>query len=252
MTRNLKALGLALIAVFAMCAVVASAAQAQATTPVLTTENGEEVTIKGTQGTTILKLTRNTRNVSCGVANLHGVANNGAETIDLTPEYKECTTNLGGPATITTVGCFFRFHLTADAKEPEDTWTAHAGLHCEKGKHVVIHAYLNENEHNTKVNEPTCQYTFTDANAAGEQTKTNQLLGTIDLTNEGPGGITPKNWILAHVDLKKIHSTRTRGSTLLCGPEVHETGELHGTYNLKGKTTGGADLGITISTKPKA
>lgn len=232
----------ALVAVALLCGVMAAVAQAQGPA-VLTTENGEAVTGVAEQGETSVIFTRGTRSFACEKVQVHGVAKNHDSTFDVAPSYEKCSTNLGGPMTVTNTGCFYRFHLGASATEAEDTWTASASLHCEKDAHMVVHAYLNASQHAEKPTEPTCQYTYTD-----NETTTNQELGTIDLTNEPASEETPKDWVQAHINIGGIHSTRIRGSALLCGPVTHESGEMHGTCELKAASEGGAPIGVTIST----
>lgn len=244
MMRNLKVLGLALAAMFAMSAVVASAASAQA---VLTTEGGGNVTLTGEQeGTNVL--VRGARNVTCVEGHLAGigeVATNATEAT-LEPTYKNCDTNLGGPATVTNTGCSYKLKISADAGTPEDTWTATAGLHCNEGKHILVQAYLNASAHSS--GSVSCAYTFTDW-TGGKGTQHNQNLGTIDITNKAANPpVTPKNYLQVHLNVGGVVSTRVVGSALLCGPEVHTTGELTGTGYIKGKQ-GANDVGITLSTK---
>lgn len=237
MIRNLKAFGLALIAVFAMTAVAAAGAQAQGSAQ-LTVEGGGTATLDGTQPEgEVQVLTRGVREVTCNVATFHAEESNGDTTATITPTYDDCHTNLGGPATITMNECDYLFHLSADAG---DTFTATADLKCPAGKQVVIHAYISETQHKNSPNSPSCQYTFGETG--------NQGLGTIDLTNKEAGPETPKDWILADINVGEVDSKRTIGSALLCGPENHTTGTLIGEAILKG-TKGGEPAGITVSTE---
>jgi hypothetical protein len=115
MIRKFKALGLALVAVFAMSAVVASAAQATAGT--LTSE-GKSVVITAEQvGEHELVLTSHETepgkyaNVKCKKATFTGTGtlSEGATTVRAHPEYKECSA-FGQAATITTTGCDHVLH----------------------------------------------------------------------------------------------------------------------------------------------
>jgi hypothetical protein len=242
MIRNLKTLGLALVAVLAMSAMTASAANAQLEDAELTSE-ASPVTLDGTQEG-LQVLTRDGRTVSCSVADFHAEAEPGDTTIDIVPTYENCVSNINSPATVTMNGCKYRFHLKKDTIDHgggniTSTYTAEAKLTCPPNQKVQIHVYSSHNNHTNNVN--LCTYEF------GEQT----VGGTIDLTNEPVSGVppvTPKDWIRAHINVASIDSTRTTGGALLCGVESDANGELHGTAILKGTNLAGGDAGITIST----
>lgn len=248
MIRNLKALGLALVAMFALTAAASTAAQAAV--PVLTTEGAANVVLTGTQEG-FNELVRGPRIVTCKKGHLTatGEVANGATEAEFTPSYSECHTNLGGPATVTNTGCKFRFKLAADAKEPEDTWTAISSLHCnDANSHIVVHAYINHEQHTNTPNAPSCQYTFTDW-TNGLATQHNQNLTTLDITNKAANPpVTEKNYLELHLGVENIVSTRTLGSALLCGVATHTEGKLVGTGHVKA-SSGGKPAGITISTK---
>ncbi len=252
MTRNLKALGLALVAVFAMTAFAASAAQA--TSPATLTAEQYPVTIDGFQEGEPTVFTRGARQVRCEVADLHAEVASAAagQTITAFPTYENCKANLELPATVTMNSCHFVFHLTADAS---DTFTSVSDLVCEVlNDKVEIHVYNNHTDHTNGTSQ--CTYTF-----GAQSGKT-----TIDLTNEGPvihdegepteEVTTPKDWITADINVGGIVSTRPNetshghGGLLSCGPVNHTTGTLVGEAVLKGTDAGGNDNGITVSTAP--
>jgi hypothetical protein len=124
MIRNLKVLGLALVAMLAMSVVVASAAQANSN---FTTTNGLYPTIfEGEQGTENV-FTTTTGSVKCttakfvyrngetmqeaGINYVIGTNTAASETASLHPEYTGCKA-FGVKATVTTTGCNYLFHVT--------------------------------------------------------------------------------------------------------------------------------------------
>jgi hypothetical protein len=240
MTRNLRALGLGLIAVFAMGAILASVAQAEKAA--VATVEKSPATIEGTQeGANVFN--RAGREVTCGTATLHGTVTNGSESAEVTPTYLNCHAIVLGtklPATVTMNGCTFKFTLTADAG---DTFTNTASLICPANKTIEIHVYANETDH--KNNIPKC--TITIYGSSDEDRNTDRK--HIDVTNEPAGGITPKNWLLGHITLTGIQDAEDKPG-LICGPAESTTTTLTGTSRIKAKDSEGKDTGITISTKP--
>ena len=112
MIRNIKALGLALVAVFAMSAVVASGASAGT----VEVEGGGETSISGAQeGTHVFSVEGN--KVECTTANFEAVGktNNGATSIVVHPVYTGCSAFGFLEATVTTTGC--NYTVTSGAVE---------------------------------------------------------------------------------------------------------------------------------------
>ena len=238
MFHKFKIITLTLVAAFAMSAIAVSAAQAEF--PAQLTAEAGTVSIHSEQefGTNVV-LTRGTRTVNCNVRTSTGSATNGAAEVTLTPTYSGCEALGIGPATITTNGCGFRVTFAADEA---DTFTGIVDLVCTdlfKPKQIEIHVYTSAANHTA--NKPACTYDFTEA--------ANQGLNSIDFTNEPAVGGTPKDWILAHLNLTNIISNSTIGSVLLCGPVNDNAGTLKGTEKIKGKNVANAITGITVSTK---
>jgi len=114
MIRDLKALGLALLAVCAMSAVVASAAPASSGT--LTTTGSVTATAEQV-GEHVFTLTSHPvsggfATVKCKKAHFEGVGflSTGATSATVAPSYSECNA-FGLPATITTTGCNYRLDI---------------------------------------------------------------------------------------------------------------------------------------------
>jgi len=120
--RNLKVLGLALLVVFSMSAVMASAAQATPETTTLTTTAGGAgpVTLTAEQqagGEQVFAV--NTGNIKCPSIQIPStIVSLPAETIEVHPEYGQTTKckAFGFNATITTTGCNL-IHITTGKQE---------------------------------------------------------------------------------------------------------------------------------------
>ena len=238
MFHKLRNLTLTLVAVFAMSVIAAAAAQAEFPAQ-LTAEPGTTSIHTEQEGNVIL--TRGPRTVKCNVVTSTGPATNGATEVTLTPVYAGCEAPGLGPATVTTNGCQYQVTFTADIVSGKHTWTGIVHLVCPGvTKQIEIHVYTSAANHTA--NSPVCTYDFTSA--------ANQNLKTIDFTQEAPVlPNTPKNWILAHLNVAGITSNSTIGSVLTCGPVNDATGTLKGTEKIKGKSVCGEITGIVPSTK---
>ncbi|HET7120877.1 MAG TPA: hypothetical protein VFI17_06455 [Solirubrobacterales bacterium] len=140
MTRNIKALGLALIAVFAMSAWIASAAQAAPT-----------VTLKDTNGATVgtadftgeetegkHKFTVDGSSVECANVAFSGTITDGETWTTVTPSYTECTAFGFLGATVSTAGCDYK--LMANAENAADTYSGEIEVFCNTGNAITITA----------------------------------------------------------------------------------------------------------------
>ena len=120
--RNLKVLGLALLAVFSMATMMASAAQATPETTTLTGTGGATTAIltaeQQTGGEQVF--TVNTGAIKCPSVRIpETTVKLPAETIEVHPEYGQtlkCKA-FGFAATITTTGCNYLIHLTTGIQE---------------------------------------------------------------------------------------------------------------------------------------
>jgi hypothetical protein len=125
MFRNFKVLGLALVAVFAMSAVAASAASANfisATTPTILEANNTG------QGAHVFS-TESGAEVSCTTAAFAGTSEGtSVASVEMHPTYSGCTF-LGATASVTTTGCNYVF-LTAGGVQ----------VKCETGKTIEVNA----------------------------------------------------------------------------------------------------------------
>jgi hypothetical protein len=237
MIRNLKTLGLALVAVFAMSAMAASAAQALVVDHAqITFGTSSPGVLDGTQTTTLV-FTREGRTFTCTTANFHAEVNAGDTTITVTPTYSGCHSNIPLigvlPATVTMNGCDWVFHLTKHT--PSGTFTGDPTLVCQGTNQVEVHVYSNHADHTSNTSLCTTKYS--------SQTPS----GTIDLTNKAAGGSTPDNWIELDINLTGISSTMVP-SGVVCGMANNATGTWAGNVSLKATTAAGASQGLTVST----
>jgi hypothetical protein len=240
MTRNLKACGLALVAILAFSGIIASAARAE--TPAWLTAESFPVHLDGEQLVANV-FEREGRKVTCEVATLTGTIQSqiDATTATLTPTYGNCHAIILGvkfPATVTMNGCKYVFHLTADFINNAHTFTALSDLECTSPNEVEVHIYENAAKHTAGTS--MCTIKIPPQNG----------LKTIDLTNKSAGGTTPKDYIEAHINVAGITSS-VSPTNATCGLNAHNaTGTLKGSGTLKGTTDpGGQPNGITVSTE---
>lgn len=232
MIRNLKALGLALVAVFALSAVAASAASAQqgvltSDGPVTldmtetgvgqnaTTMFGEKIECQGTI------YTGHQYNVTP-----HMPIPGPTTTITVTPHYNNANcTAFPGPtkATITMNGCDFVFHIGGTVAA--DRYALFADIVCPVGQQIEKHVYLAPN------NEEVSWCTYTIGPQAGL-----------------PGGrLTTTTNGAEDVDIvgafKNIHVEKHG----MCGAGTTNFGEWDVDLTVKGTNPGGGPTGITVT-----
>jgi hypothetical protein len=114
MIRNFKALGLALVAVLAMSAVVASAAQA---TGKVTATEGGAVVLKGEQVGANTLTVGGVRTVSCSEAKLEKALAAGEQlttVTNITAKYDSCTGNGETTATVNMTSCTYTLESTVN------------------------------------------------------------------------------------------------------------------------------------------
>jgi len=212
MIRNLKVLGLALAAVFAMSAVAAAAASAQ--NGMVTAESAVTLTGVNTPEGGSNTLTSETGNVKCPevlytgheVGSTTNGVTSGSSDITITPHYKKCTGPFGLPTTVDMNGCDYVFHIGGTVAENEYSLTAN--VICEGG-HIKLTVYANETKHAEGI--PFCTQTVTEKEGAytGMTVKDNgdgtgRVVGAIEgVTVDSAGSFpcTNKNGVNAELDL---------------------------------------------------
>jgi hypothetical protein len=154
MTRNLKALGLALVAALAVSVAFASAAQATTDPLEITCEDypctltAENISHNGTinhiykVGGTTLECTHVT-----ATGTIEAEVEN--DEVTFTPEYTGCTAKPGSlPVTVTMNGCAYIFHggnVTPGEEHHFNEGTV--TIECPKDKNIEIHVYSNAANH---------------------------------------------------------------------------------------------------------
>lgn len=229
MIRKFKALGLALVAVFAMSAIVASAAQAEDGT--LTTFPTTIVAGTGEQiGEHVFTLTDHKigegfAGTKCKKAVFTGNETNedGDTTLNVHPVYTECTA-FGLNATVTTTGCDYTLHTT--------TTTGLGGWHVDT---TVICSGTNV----IKIVTATCEVTV------GSQS----LPHTSEVTNAGDGSPETDMDLHLHTNITGITYKVTKDGIgcPLSGTGTFSKGDYVGTTTLEGEDADTGDpVGITL------
>jgi len=243
MTRNLKILGLALVAVFAMSAMVASAASAQGK---LTSDG--PVTLKATEtgAITANAQTAFTHTTVCPGSTItghkynvtpHGLIASGETTATLTPHYNQSAcqiVDLGVPMTITMNGCDFVLHVGATVGTKYEVST---DIVCPVGKVIEQEVYSSSSEA-LKLCTITVKAQAGIKGAAG---------APVLAQNTAAGGGTQDDLDITGT-FKGIHAERHG----LCKgegghPDTTNTAELHIDTTVKGYNNLGVETGVTIS-----
>lgn len=201
MVRNLRLLGLALAAVFALTAVAASAAMAEEFH-----SEKETTTLLGKQ-TETHKFVTSVGTVTCEVAEFKGTvtgtkkAENDFANPEVTihPTYEKCKlSGININVTVTTTGCNYRFYNVATKSGPVD-------VVCETGKEITVAG------------------TGCTVKVPGQTG-----LKTVEYANEGTGtGRTVK--VTA-----KVTGIKYTTSGFLCGTSSKENGEYSGPTKVEG------------------
>jgi hypothetical protein len=149
MTRNLKALGLALVVVFAFAAISASAASAETTETkihgALQTTPDSTANITGTELGGNHKFTiAGIGTWECEESEFHGHIAGKTTSPTITPTYTKCSMEVFGvkrPSTITHNECTFTLtaHHFLDAEDTKGTGQIH--IVCPAGKKIEIHVF---------------------------------------------------------------------------------------------------------------
>lgn len=146
--RNLKALGLALVAIFAMSAMAASAASAEEgeltadTSPVVLDGNDIEGTVNAFTGLG--------QTISCASASYTGTVSVPTNEITATPTYENCIAGERA-VTVTMNGCDYKFTDATGGGSTGGghTWTVKSDLICTGTNKVEIHVYNGPGHTNT-------------------------------------------------------------------------------------------------------
>ncbi len=222
MTRNLKALGLAVGAMLVMSAALASAAQAE--TGVLTAQKYPAiVTGQKTNAVPVFDIGAGPiRTVVCPTADLDGTLLGPTDPVTFTPTYTGCVSEPGGlPMTITMNGCDYTVGFTRPGStgDPPETGKLTASIDCPEGQKIEIHIYENAAAHAANVSLCTYDIGPQAAVPAGVYHNRQGNPGDVEATVEA-----------------KFTSLRTVGPQMLCGgppPNQHLPITLTGNYTLR-------------------
>lgn len=242
MTRKLKTLGLALMAVFAFGAVSASAASAQ--NGVLTSDG--PVTLVGDETGELgaNSLTAFGQNTRCPASTYtgHGVLteedtekgaehdyiSSGAGSVTITPHYAECTTSSAFGRLGTTVdmnGCDYEFHLGETVAGQTGTYEIKATVICPKDEHIQLTVFTGSHE-----NTPICTSTITEDPAGYDGLHARD---------------TGNNKIDIVGTIEGVVSHRTGGFG--CSDATEQNGVLHQDIVVEGRNASGETTEISLS-----
>jgi hypothetical protein len=216
MIRNLKALGVALVAMAALGAVIASGASAQFTAaeyPASLTGNqiGGGHSFETAAGT-----------LTCTTAHFTGTLSGKSPEVTIEPEYTGCAVTsgplTGAPVTVTMNGCDYLF--TQSGTVTSDTAEDIVHLICPGSNKIQIHVYTNATKHAEGVS--LCSYTV------GPQT-----IGNIHYENHTPNVIT--------VEARASNVAITRDGSILCGA-ASQTAVYRGNTEVTAKNGAGEPI----------
>lgn len=216
MSRNLKVLGLALVAALALTALVGSTAQAN--------ENGKFTAASYTStgsgiDTGTHEFTAAGGSVKCSHATFSGTSSAASTTQTITPVYEECTAFGFVGATVTMNGCDYLFHLTGTGAG--GSYNGNVDLVCPENKEVTI-----------------------DAGPCTIHIPGQTGLGPVSFTNGTSGGLSD---ITNHANVNNIEGTLVKNNFLCfftAGPFTG--GKYTGTTTITGKNSEGKPQSIDI------
>lgn len=241
MSRNLKVLGLALMAAFALSAVVASAASAQGK---LTSDGPVKLTAAETGvGQNFLKAF--SLSVQCPGSTYTGtkagstseLITSGSTTATLTPVYKQgnhnCTVTPGNfIATIDMNGCDYVVHIGATTGGVAGTYGVTFDVVCSGSNEITVTVWTNSTDHTNSTTPMCIMHVKAQAGLAGAHA-TDTGGGVIDITGT----------------VKNIHVQKTNPGThpVLCPTQTTATGEFSIDASVTGENAGGGATTVSLS-----
>jgi hypothetical protein len=208
MIRNLKVLGLALVALLAMSALASTASaqfESEAESTNLTVSTNAMQKFAPSEGSTAVECTTiKVTGTQTGTANT---------TVTIAPEYSNCETFLGAATAVKTNGCKYVFHLA------KGSTSGTTDVECEGSNTIEITV------------GSICKYTI------GTQTG----LSSVNFKNTGSG--TTRE-VVVEPNVKGIVSTRTTND-FFC-PAGGSTGTYVGSSNTTGETAEGVHIGVFV------
>jgi len=195
MSRNLKALGLALVAVLAMSALTAAGASAEAFQ--FKAEKTPTTTLSGKQHGAADVFTTDTGSVSCNEAKYAGTVTGTEVTeVTVTPTYSECTAFGLFNVPIDTNGCQYKFTVLTKVGA---NYEGKVDVVCPAGQVIKVTAPLCTVTVGAQNNVPgTITYTNVGAGATREITVDVNLTGLTYEEHRPLFGICENNTVLTH------------------------------------------------------
>lgn len=224
MIRNLRTLGLTVMAVLALGAVSASGAQAELAK--FTAPEGYPILLKGEQlGANLMSIASGVRTISCASMILQGsLAAESAASEGITAEYGECTGNGETSATINMTGCTYTLTLTS-TRPTSGTGKGKFAVSCASSTGIDIRIYSKGVEH--AEGKELCRYRVPPQTLSGELEWHNRNVGTatedIELTLTGVG--------VSALEVDK-------GTVIACGKSAPPSGTTTGSYSGNMTVTG--------------
>lgn len=220
MKRNLKALGLAVVAAFAMSAVAASAASAENQFKA----DDYPVVLTGHEEGEVNRFNVGNSSLECDSTTFEGTAEEDSTSLTITPHYDDCKTSAGTSAKVHLNGCDFEF-------------TA--------GEHVGTHEFEGD-AHIRCPSEQSITLTIPESGSLcvihiGEQTVRQDGEHSLTFTNNTNGGGTADDDVTVDVDVT-VTANVTKES-IFCPLSGGVTNEA--TYESKVTVKGFGDEGTT-------
>jgi hypothetical protein len=182
MIRNLKVLGLAVVAVLALSAVMASAAMA---VPSFTASTyPAQITGSNTKGSEVFKTEGG--NVECNSHFLSHAQNAASSTLTVTPKYTSCDAFGFLEATVNTESCSYVFHATEQVSGPHVVYKHHVDVECPVGQSIKVIAGTCRAEITTQTGLTSVKTTNITEGGVGKVTVQPEVKGiTYHVTQDG-------------------------------------------------------------------
>jgi len=164
--RRMKTLGIAVVAVLAMSAMLASTAFASGGTATVSAGTTSYTATQTGSGHTFTL--PGGRVLSCSNATFSGSITDGASTVVAAPAYSNCKVTVQEvnilPATVHMNGCTYDFTLAEKTLGPE-RWHAETNVVCPAGKDIQITVFENAEKHTAGTT--LCEYTIVGQKVSG-------------------------------------------------------------------------------------
>ena len=236
MTRNLKALGLALVAMLALGAIGAQGASAVVEHSFRSDAANGRTVLTGSMETSTKDVFSATAGlpVECSVGTFSGtVSGNTVDEVTVHPKYSSCKSPIDSDIMVDTGGCNYVFDsdTTEDAAHSAGTEHARVRLECESAHSATPHAI--------KITAEGCTISFEITHASSVEVN-QSLHGVTYKTLSSADSHSDKSALTVTSTVKTIKYTAEKGS--FCGLAGHPAATYsNGTYTGKASVTGYED-----------